>query len=41
MRNRQQLVGTLRKGKQTAVVIGESDVAGFNQEVTETSGAQR
>jgi hypothetical protein len=41
VRNRKQLIGTLRTGKQTAVVIGESDVAGFDQEVTETSGAQR
>ena len=30
-----QFVGTLRSGKKTPVVVGEYDIAGFDQEVTE------
>ncbi len=30
-----QFVGTLRSAKKTPVVVGEYDIAGFDQEVTE------
>src|SRR5438552_5169339 len=36
-----QLVDTLGFDKQTAVVVGEDDIAGFDQKVTETGGTQR
>src|SRR5439155_716984 len=35
-----QVVHNLRGDKQTAVVVSEDDIAGFNLEVAETSGAQ-
>ena len=37
----EQFVDTLCTGKQTAVVVGEDDIAGLDEEVTEARGAQR
>jgi hypothetical protein len=39
--NAKQFVDTLRTDKQTAVVIGENDIASFDHEVAEARGAQR
>ena len=39
--NTKQFLDTLRTDKQIAVVVGEGNIAGFDQEVTEASGAQR
>src|SRR5205823_10735821 len=36
-----QVVDNLSGDKQTAVVVSERDIAGFNLEITETSGPQR
>jgi len=41
VRNAKQFIDILGRRKQTAVVVGEDDIAGFDKEVTETCGAQR
>jgi hypothetical protein len=37
--NVEEFVERLCTGKHTAVVVGEDDIAGFDQEFTEASGA--
>jgi hypothetical protein len=39
-RNAKQFIDTLSHRKQTAVVVGENDIDGFDQEVTKASGAR-
>src|SRR4029453_2228719 len=40
-RDRQQVIDALGSDKQTAIVVGENDIARFNQEVTKACGVQR